>query len=73
MMRLVCWLRGHRWNEIAINARKHFNLGHLHPMAGVKAECIRCGAVWDDLWSPFFDEDVVVLIPQDLPRARLRR
>jgi hypothetical protein len=58
LRRLVCWFRGHDWDYIAINERKHANLLHLHTMAGMHAICVRCNYEWDDLWSPFFGDDV---------------
>lgn len=55
-MRLICWLRalltlgarGHRWRMARINCAKHTALMHLHTMAGLDADCVRCGATWRD-------------------------
>ena len=68
--RLLCRLRGHNWMAISVNWRKHVNLVHLHPMAGYKAVCMRCGTTWDDLWSPFFGDDAIAAARQPLPEAR---
>lgn len=66
--RIVCWLLGHRWNWLAVNMRKNINLAHLSRMAGVKADCTRCGVVYDDTFG--FDGDVITPCRQDLPDAR---
>ena len=55
-MRLLCWLitlltlgfRGHRWRMVRINPGKHMWLMHLHTMAGLDADCARCGLEWRD-------------------------
>lgn len=71
---LLCKLLGHRWLALSVNIRKHINLVHLHPMAGYKAVCKRCGGEWDDLWSPFFGDDVIeVTHLHPLPEARTVR
>lgn len=53
----ICWLRtlaglglvdGHAWKATRTNERRAWLLGHLHPMAGSDAVCIRCGAEWFD-------------------------
>lgn len=46
--RIACLFTGHVWAVRRINARKHGNLAHLHPMAGKDADCKRCGKVWSD-------------------------
>ncbi len=68
--KIVCVVSGHRYNVVAVNWRKHVNLFHLHGLAGCKAYCTRCGDEWDDLWSPFFDDEIkaVTQPPQPLPR-----
>lgn len=75
MKRLVCWWVGHDWDVYLVNQRKHVNLVHLHSLAGCKAYCRRCGEEWDDLWSPFFGDDVAVPVQRGqvgLPRAQVR-
>lgn len=72
MRRLVCWLRGHRWDILAVNVRKNVNLFHLHHLAGCKAMCRRCGADWDDLWSPWFGDEVVYPSRRALPLPEAR-
>ena len=55
-MKLICWLialltlgwRGHRWRLVRVNYRKACALIHLHSLAGVDADCARCGAEWRD-------------------------
>jgi len=76
MKRIVCWLRGHDWDIVTVNVRKNINLWHLHPMAGCQAFCRRCGSEWDDLWSPYFDDDLLVhpsRVTMPLPAARWRQ
>jgi hypothetical protein len=69
---LLCKLLRHRWLVVSVNVRKHINLVRLHHMAGQKAVCQRCGGTWDDLWSPFFGDDVVT-VPQLLVARAIRK
>ncbi len=55
MKRLICFILGHKWRITHVYPPKHHALMHLHPMAGCKAECIRCGEVWDDLPTGIVD------------------
>lgn len=48
MIRLVCWLFGHRWFFLFGSLGKAAGLAHLHPMAGEDHFCTRCGTYWDD-------------------------
>ncbi len=45
---LFCLVLGHRWHVSAWSQRT-LTLGHLHPLAGCRAVCGRCGRVWDDI------------------------
>ena len=72
IQRLICWARGHTWDIVAVNVRMNHNLCHLHPLAGCKAVCSRCDALWSDLVSPFFASEPIVFpsrLPRELPRA----
>jgi hypothetical protein len=74
--RLLCLVLGHRWRALAVNPRKNANLYHLSPRAGWHEVCDRCGEEWNDLWSPFFGDDVIVIEfagAQPLPMAKVRR
>ena len=46
--KLVCAVRGHAWRDIRVNAGKASALGHLSSVAGVDADCDRCGERWRD-------------------------
>lgn len=72
MKRLLCLVLGHRWRLLAFNPRKNVNLYHLCAKAGHHEVCDRCGKEWNDLWSPFFGGDVIVMERQPLPRAEVR-
>lgn len=69
ILRAICFVRGHRWSIVAVNERKHFNLVHLHPMAGTHAVCRRCAKVWDDLGGPWLR----LVGESGLPTARTAR
>jgi len=66
--------RGHRWRMVRINPAKHVSIMHLHTMAGLDADCVRCGAEWRDAqpavspWSRVEDvEGVFYVYPWDRP------
>lgn len=44
--KLRCWLFGHDRRVTHECHRTH--LAHLHPLAGCRAVCERCGDVWED-------------------------
>lgn len=46
--RLGCVLVGHRWRTLRVNAERASMLMHLHPEAGRREVCERCGERWDD-------------------------
>lgn len=72
MMRLVCFLLGHRWKQLRVNWRKHANLVHLHTFAGFHLQCRRCGHEWDDTGGGFFTDRVYDIAPDaELPPARV--
>ncbi len=48
VMRLWCWLAGHRWKAIRVNWDRHVSLMHLCTVAGIDADCKRCGMQWRD-------------------------
>lgn len=66
MRRVLCWLRGHKWRVVRTNERKHINLIHLHTMAGMDADCLRCGEQWRDAVSQYFPEQA----EKDSPTSR---
>lgn len=43
-----------------INDRKQLNLCHLHPLAGMDADCTRCGKEWRDFESVYFPATTAV-------------
>jgi hypothetical protein len=45
---LACLLSGHIWAVLRHNERKTATRGHLHTLAGVDADCKRCGKQWRD-------------------------
>jgi hypothetical protein len=47
--RLLCWVFGHRWDDIRVACHRAWLLSNLHWLAGAVATCDRCGAVWDDV------------------------
>lgn len=49
MGKIICWLFGHNWKVTHIHIRKSISLAGLHPLAGKRAICKRCCAVFDDL------------------------
>lgn len=46
--RLLCLMFGHQWARQRYVCHRHANLGHLHTMAGMEAQCGRCGYHWVD-------------------------
>lgn len=46
--RARCAVSSHRWARVRANERRHANLAHLHPLAGLDCVCERCGAMWND-------------------------
>lgn len=82
MKRLLCWALalltmgqgGHRWRLLRLNTWKNVALMHLHPMAGIDAECTRCQTRWIDAdpegtprcWEP---QGEVFVFPCDGPTS----
>lgn len=46
--KMACFVFGHRWHVLHMNPQRASALLHLHVMAGMDADCERCGKVWRD-------------------------
>lgn len=51
ILRVACWIVGHRWHLLFGSIGKAAALSYMHSMAGTDQFCTRCGALWEDAES----------------------